>query len=355
MPIRVFRAENFRCFASIDVELKPDFNLIYGRNASGKTSFLEALAYLGRGKSFRGAPPSSVVRYGEKTFTLFGELNDDARKTTLGVQGGMDGYKARSSDEGDIGVAEVARILPVQVVDPDVHELVAGSPEVRRRYLDWVAFHVEHQFIDEWRRFRRALKQRNAALRNPGAISMLSSFDQEFVRLAERVSQSRHEALETLRPSLAEHSAVLLGDSVGFAYQQGWPEGEALGELLQNSLERDRATGSTHYGPHRGDLKLRYDDRQAKRLVSRGQQKLLASAMILGATETAQQLTERTMLLLLDDPAAELDRESLSRLMHQSISLGGQLVVSSLDPGVLDFPSEPAVFHVEHGALSSQP
>ncbi len=353
MPVRVFRAENFRCFERIDVELSPDFNLVYGKNASGKTSFLEALAYLGRGKSFRSAPPTSVVRHGEKVFTLFGELNDDERKVTLGVQGGAEGYKARSSDEGDIGVANAARILPVQVVDPDVHELVSGSPDVRRRYLDWVAFHVEHQFVDDWRRFRRALKQRNAALRSPGSAGMLASFDQEFVRLAERVNESRVQALEILRPALSEHSAVLLGDSVGFNYQQGWPEDEALADLLQGSLDRDLASGSTHYGPHRGDLKLRFDDRQAKRLVSRGQQKLLASAMVLGATETVQDLLERPMLLLLDDPAAELDKESLKRLMHQSISLGGQLVVTSLDPGVLDFPSEPAVFHVEHGVLTA--
>ena len=353
MPVRVFRAENFRCFTSIDVELSPNFNLVYGRNASGKTSFLEALAYLGRGKSFRGAPPTSVVQHGQKTFTLFGELSEGDRKVTLGVQGGTEGYKARSSDEGDIGVAKAARILPVQVVDPDVHELVSGSPDVRRRYLDWVAFHVEHQFVDDWRRFRRALKQRNAALRTPGAVGMLSGFDPEFIRLAERVNHCRTEALEILRPALAEHSAVLLGDSVGFGYQQGWPEDEDLADLLQNSLERDLSSGTTHYGPHRGDLKLRFDDRQAKRLVSRGQQKLLASAMVLGATETVQDLLERPMLLLLDDPAAELDKDSLSHLMHQAISLGGQLVVSSLDPGVLDFPSAPSVFHVEHGVLTA--
>ena len=353
MKVSTFRAESFRCFSSIDVELSPDFNLVYGSNASGKTSFLEALAYLGRGKSFRGAPPTSVVKHGEKTFTLFAELQEEDRRVTLGVQSGQDGYKARSSDEGDVGVAGAARLLPVQVVDPDVHELVAGSPDVRRRYLDWLAFHVEHQFIDEWRRFRRALKQRNAALRSSAGGSTLASFDQEFIRLAERISTARREALETLRPSLAEHSAILLGGSVGFSYQQGWPEDESLEDLLKSSLDRDLATGTTHYGPYRGDIKLRYDERQAKRLVSRGQQKLLSSAMVLAATETVQDLLERPMLLLLDDPAAELDRESLSRLMHQAISLGGQLVVSSLDPGVLDFPTEPAVFHVEHGVLTT--
>ena len=352
MAVHRFKADSFRCLQGVDVELSPNYNLVFGMNASGKTSFLEALAYLGRGKSFRGAPSSAVVSHGDKNFTLFAELVEDDNKATLGVQGGSDGYKARSSLEGDIGAAEAARMLPVQVIDPDVHELVAGSPEIRRKYLDWVAFHVEHQFVDRWRRFRRVLKQRNAALRAGASESSLKSWDEEFIRLASEVDEARRDALDTLRPALSEHSAVLLGDSVGFEYAQGWPQDESLADLLRDSIDRDRQQGSTHYGPHRCDIRLRFDDRQAKRLVSRGQQKLLASAMILAATDTVQTALERPMLLLLDDPAAELDRDSLSRLMHQVFSLGGQLVVTSLDPAVLDFPAEPRVFHVEHGVVA---
>ena len=84
---------------------------------------------------------------------------------------------------------------------------------------------------------------------------------------------------------------------------------------LEDGLERDLQLGSTQAGPHRADLRLSYDERQARKLVSRGQQKLLASAMILAATETAQTALERPLLLLLDDPAAELDADSLARLM----------------------------------------
>jgi DNA replication and repair protein RecF len=110
--------------------------------------------------------------------------------------------------------------------------------------------------------------------------------------------------------------------------------------------------GSTQAGPHRADLRLEYDERQARKLVSRGQQKLLACAMVLAATETAQTALERPLLLLLDDPAAELDDDSLARLMTRISGLGCQVIATSLKSGVEIFGHDAAVFHVEHGELS---
>jgi len=121
--------------------------------------------------------------------------------------------------------------------------------------------------------------------------------------------------------------------------------------MLQTGLERDLQQGSTQAGPHRADLKLIYDERQARKLVSRGQQKLLACAMVLAATETAQAALERPLLLLLDDPAAELDADSLGRLMSRVAALGCQVIATSLEPNVALFPAPGAVFHVEHGVL----
>jgi DNA replication and repair protein RecF len=124
-----------------------------------------------------------------------------------------------------------------------------------------------------------------------------------------------------------------------------------LEQALEEGFERDLQQGSTQHGPHRADLKISYDERQARKLVSRGQQKLLASAMILAATETAQTALERPLLLLLDDPAAELDAESLARLLAAVHGLGCQVVASSLERNTLETPPGAAVFHVEHGSL----
>ncbi|HSS66406.1 MAG TPA: DNA replication and repair protein RecF, partial [Gammaproteobacteria bacterium] len=90
-----------------------------------------------------------------------------------------------------------------------------------------------------------------------------------------------------------------------------------------------------------------------RRLVSRGQQKLLASALVLAATEVVQSHMERPLLLLLDDPAAELDAHALARLMESVIALGSQVIATALDAGAVQFPEAPRLFHVEQGRVEA--
>jgi DNA replication and repair protein RecF len=351
VPIAKFTATNFRCLEAIEFEADPKFNLIYGVNASGKTSVLEAIAYLGRGKSFRGAATNSLIRHGAQEFVLFGKVDTGGGTSSVGVRNSAAGLEVRIDGASDGGSASLATALPLQIIDPDVHNLVAGAPDERRRYLDWIAFHVEHGYLDTWRRFRRALKQRNAALRSGAATATIEGWNAGFVELAEAVDAARRQALDVATDSLEEAGQDLLGSAAGFEYRSGWPEERPLGEVLEAALDRDRQLGSTQAGPHRGDLKLTYDERQARRLVSRGQQKLLACAMVLAAAETAQTALEKPLLLLLDDPAAELDGDSLARLMRRVADLGCQVIATSLEPETALFAAPAAVFHVEQGAL----
>jgi DNA replication and repair protein RecF len=355
VPIQQFTAQNFRCLETIELDADPQYNLIYGRNASGKTSVLEAIAYLGRGKSFRGAATSDLIRHGEHEFVLFGRVEDGGRVAKLGVRNGRAGLETRIDGQNEGGAAALAAALPVQIIDPDVHELVAGAPDQRRRYLDWIAFHVEHGFLDAWRRFRRVLKQRNAALRSGASTATLDGWNAEFAELAAAVDSGRRNALEASLEGLSEAGADLLGSEIGFEYRAGWNEEQGLLQALEENVERDRQHGSTQYGPHRADLKLSYDARRARKLVSRGQQKLLACAMIIAAAETAQTALERPLLLLLDDPGAELDSDALARLMRRVVGLGSQVIATSLEPNTPLFPAAAKTFHVEHGALQEVP
>lgn len=352
MALTEVRAENFRCLASVEFELAADYNLIHGRNASGKTSLLEALAYLGRGKSFRGAPTQSLIRHGEESLVVFGRVTRGGRTVAVGVGNGPAGLEIHVDGEAAASTAALVELLPLHVIDPDVHNLVAGGPEERRRYLDGVAFHVEHGFLDDWRRFRRALRQRNAALK--AGADDLDAWTSELAEYGSRVDRVRRGVVAIARDSLQEQGAALLGSAVGVDYRAGWSEDQGLGDALMASLERDRQLGSTQVGPHRADLRLRYDERQARRVVSRGQQKLLACALILAATEVVQTHLERPLLLLLDDPAAELDSGAQARLFEQVLGLGSQIVATALDPATLAFPTPPAVFHVKHGALTRE-
>ena len=350
--IRLFRVSNFRCLEDTEIQLAPGFNLIYGANASGKTSLLEALAYLGRGKSFRGASTTDLIQHGKDEFVLFGQVHSQSRTRSLGARNSRSGLEIRVDGNSDGGAAALAEALPLQVIDPEVHSLVAGGPELRRRFLDWVAFHVEPDHLLAWRRFKRALKQRNAALKANTTAATIRSWNAEFEALGLELDASRRRALEVLAGALARFGEKLLETELQFEYHRGWSREKELAAALEEGLQRDIMLGATQHGPHRADIKIRYDERQARKLVSRGQQKLLASAMILAATETAQAALERPLLLLLDDPAAELDNGSLARLMAAVAELGCQVVATSLEADAIDVPAGTALFHVERGCLS---
>lgn len=351
MSLVSFKCTDFRCLESVELQLGATHNLIYGPNASGKTSILEAIAYLGRARSFRGASTRELVRHGQEEFVLFGRAEAGAREVPLGIRNGRNGLEVHADGEKCGSAAPLAEALPLQVIDPDVHDLVAGGPEGRRRYLDWVAFHVEPAYLEQWRRYRRALKQRNAALREGAGVQALTAWDEELASLGGDVDMARRRMLEIVAPAVEEAGASLLGSAVNIEYRPGWAAEKTLAEAIKGSIERDLQLASTQCGPHRADLRLQYDERQARKLVSRGQQKLLACALVLAATEVVQTHLEKPLLLLLDDPAAELDRESVARLLTAVEALGSQVVATTLDPDQPLFSQKPALFHVEHGAV----
>jgi len=353
LPLKNIKCTDFRCFESAELEFSSGNNLIQGANATGKTSVLEAVAYLGRGRSFRGAGLKELVRHGADEFVVIGKADGGAREISLGVRNSRAGLEVHTGGEKRSSAAALAEALPLQVIDPDVHELVAGGPEGRRRYLDWMVFHVEPGYLERWRRFRRALKQRNAGLRAGCDRATLRGWDHELAVLGTEVDAARQRTLEIARPILNEAGQGLLGSPVDVSYQRGWPAEKSLAEALADSTERDLQLTSTQAGPQRADLRLSYDERQARKLVSRGQQKLLACSLILAAVEVVQTALEKPLLLLLDDPSAELDGESVGRLMDRVAGLGCQVIATTLDAKLPLFDVEPRLFHVEQGIISS--
>ena len=140
----------------------------------------------------------------------------------VGVRNSAAGLEVHTDGEKRASSAALAEALPLQVIDPDVHKLIAGGPEDRRRFVDWIAFHVEHGYLDLWRRFRRTLKQRNAALRAGATAQGLMGWDKELVELGSSVDEVRQRMLERTRPAFLEAGRALLGTAIDFDYYRGW-------------------------------------------------------------------------------------------------------------------------------------
>lgn len=354
MSLESLGVENFRCVERAELALNPRYNLISGDNASGKTSLLEAMFFLGRGRSFRTAQTDTLVRGEASSFQLFGRIEAGGRSQPLGMRYDKAGIEARYGGRPVAGLAELATVLPTQAIDPEVHRLIEGGPQERRRYLDWGVFHVEPSFIGHWRRYQRALRQRNAALRSEQPESLVRVWDTELVESGEHVAALRREYVEKLAPHVAAVGERLLGAPVEIALHRGWSVDRSLAESLAAAWPRDQSRGLTHSGPHRADLVVRFEGLTARDRVSRGQQKLAASALLLGQLRCDAELGSEVALLLVDDPAAELDASHLGGLLQEVSDVSAQLVVTALDPRNEALTSLPEGhrFHVEHGQVT---
>ena len=378
--------DDLRCIEHAELQLHSGQNLIWGGNGSGKTSLLESIFLLGRGRSFRTRNSERLIRHGRDRLLVFGRtqgipsgpdsgpLTDRSaaplgdllvpgdsgpgsasgavvgRGEAIGVQiSRAEGTIARISGSTASSLTELTHAFPVQVIDPGIHKLVEEGANRRRRWMDWAVFHVEHVFGDLWVRYTRALKQRNAALRVQPAQAAI--WDPEVARLGELIAEARRRFIEGLQPYWRESVQALSGLEPEMHYFKGWAQDASLLEALTSSRARDEARRITHAGPHRADVLVRLNGRLAREVLSRGQQKLVAVAMTLAQLNLLQDATQARPTLLLDDPAAELDGTHLRRFIDQVRRLRSQLILTSLHAELPQFGAPDRVFHVEQGRV----
>jgi DNA replication and repair protein RecF len=339
---------NLRSIEEAELVLPAGLSLVFGGNGSGKTSLLEAIFLLGRGRSFRTRNTERLIRRGQDHLRVIGRVNRGASvSTVVGIELAGEGVTARIGGRPAASLSELSQAFPVQVIEPGVHRLVEEGGYGRRRWMDWVVFHVEPAFIETWTRYTRTVKQRNAALRTDPAQAL--AWDAELVRLGEAIAESRRRMLEQLAPYWQETVAALSGLPVELHYLRGWSQELSLKDALVASRARDEARHLTHSGPHRADVAVRLHGRPAREVLSRGQQKLVAVAMTLAQLKFLKATTDLTPTLLLDDPAAELDGAHLERFIAQVSQLRCQLVVTSLLAESRLFGSPEATFQMDQG------
>jgi DNA replication and repair protein RecF len=342
---------DFRCLQSASLDLDPRFTLISGANASGKTSLLEAIYVLGRGRSFRTRRLEHLIRHGAERFIVFGQVDAFGRRVSLGVEGSADGVKAKLGGAKAGSLAELAPLLPVQIIDPEIHRLIEEGPSRRRRFLDWGVFHVEPRFVEDWQRFQQVLKQRNAALKSRQSRAVTAAWDGDLVRHGEALSAARSRYVELLTEPATSTTHNLLGMQLSLNYRPGWTRELSLSEALQRSWSQDQESGATQVGPHRAELVIRLNDLGVKDRISRGQQKLLAAALLMAQVRLFPQDSPVRPSLLLDDPAAELDNERLTGLIGEVSAQWVQLIVTTLHPEFSEFGTPGLQYRIEDGTV----
>ncbi|HPF27442.1 MAG TPA: DNA replication/repair protein RecF [Steroidobacteraceae bacterium] len=349
MALAQLVADDFRCLRHVELALAPRLNLVWGENGAGKTSILEAAFLLGRGRSFRTRLSERLIRQGADRLVVFGRT-DTVPEHAAGIEVSKEGGTRGRLDGRNVeSLAELSAAVSVQVIDPEIHKLIEQGPERRRRWLDWLVFHVEPEFGGTWSRYTRCLRQRNAALRSQGHST--AAWDAELIATGVELAEARTRVLDRLRPFWDVTAAQLSSLAPSMSMSRGWAQEMSFAEALSGAAERDRQRGSTTVGPHRMDLHLRVHGKPARDVLSRGQQKLVAASMVIAQLKLLRQELELRPLLLLDDPAAELDDSRLEAFVAEIAALDCQMLVTSLRSETRLFGTPDRVFHVEQGSL----
>lgn len=363
MHVTRLRVASVRRIEAAELLPSPGINLITGDNGAGKTSLLEALHLLAYGRSFRGRVRDGLIRTGEEAVEVFAEWQEQAppRTRKAGLRHLGQRWEGRLDGESVSQLGELCAALAVVTFEPGSHALVTGGGEPRRRLIDWGLFHVEQaeggqEFLRLWRRYARALKQRNQLLKARVRDGQLDAWDHELAEAGEPLTRYRQRYVEQLEPELqavADELIPSLGRPV-LGFHPGWSRDQlSLADALLVARDRDLTYGYTSVGPHRADWRIDYPALPGREALSRGQAKLTALSILLAQATHHAHVAGEWPVVALDDLASELDRNHQGRVLQRLVSSGAQVFITGTEaPSALaGLEIDPRVFHVERGAV----
>jgi DNA replication and repair protein RecF len=348
------RLVGFRAYDALEASFEPGPQLVWGPNAAGKTSLLEAVVLLARGTSHRTASDAEMIRWGAAAARVEGRRGaaDGATEidVTLAREGPAGGRKRIRVNGVPRRTAALAGALRVVVFAPEDMLLVMGSPGLRRSALDALATQWVPGYAADLAGYGRALTQRNALLRaireERAGRDQLPFWDERLLAAASAVLGARHRLLEALAvPLAAAHAEIAPGEEdLAVRYVTNAPvlggesPGEALARRLVETAEKEAWNGTTLVGPHRDDIAFDLGGRDASSFASRGQQRTVILALKLAELDLLAVQDGRPPLVLLDDVFSELDPDRRAHLVRRIAQLPQAFVTTTtlddLDPGL---------------------
>jgi DNA replication and repair protein RecF len=358
MSLLSLQVHQLRNIQDLDLCFSNQINLLVGPNGSGKTSVLEGIHLLALGRSFRTTQANHLITHGSEALSVHGEAHPHFSSHPITLK--MVKHRAKKPEyflglQPAVSVAELAQHLPVQLLNLEGYQLLGAAPESRRKFVDWMMFHVEQSFFKLWQDFHRVLRQRNALLKGFGERGQLPYWTQQLGLLGQQI----HEMRKRVLADWEQASLAILNEAPGvkdlsFTYEAGWECEGGYAELLQATLEHDFECGYTAAGPHRSDFKIHLGDSLARNVLSTGQQKTFVSMLQLAQCQWVAEQTQKVPILLVDDLPSELDAESRKWLIKQLVKTPSQIFLTSVEPGAFEEirgAKSHKMFHVEHGKV----
>ncbi|HZV53248.1 MAG TPA: DNA replication and repair protein RecF [Candidatus Dormibacteraeota bacterium] len=326
---------NYRNYAHLELEPGARLNLFLGANGQGKTNLLEAVALLALSRSPRARRDAELVGplFPEARVTAGVETEGRQAEIRLSIRSeGVHSHRQIEVDGQPRRSVDLPGLFRATLFWPNDMDLVKAGPEHRRRLLDQMLVQVSPGYARLLGRYSRTLEQRNSLLRQVAAggqpVSALEVWDLELARLGCQLAAARSQAVAALRgPSSAHHAAISGGEALELEYVG--PPRDLL-RALERSRSDDLRRGVTGTGPHRDEVLVRLDGREARSFASQGQQRTVVVSLKLAEADVVAQLTGERPVLLLDDVLSELDARRRAALLER-IGEPGQVLITSVE------------------------
>jgi DNA replication and repair protein RecF len=334
MHLAHLRLRDFRNYTRLDVDFSPGFHLLLGGNAQGKTNILEAIYLIATLRSFRGVGGAQMVRHGQKGYFVGGKVVGQGEHDTKMYWSSRE--RSLSLDARPVRkLTDYLGVLRTVVFCTEDLQLIKGVARSRRRFLDLLLSQTYPAYLPLLQRYTRALRSRNALLKQPGsAAAALEGFSRELVKAGEEIIRLRRELIPKLSPiaRLAYRRISSDAEELRLDYQPSVKQD--FGVELAQSRHREAAYRSTLIGPHRDDLQLLLNDRSAAQFGSEGQKRTLAIALKLAQAEYLTGLHGSPPVLLIDDIMGELDarrRGGFLPLLDRADQSHGQVFMTATE------------------------
>ncbi len=340
MRLERVKLHNFRNLDEIEVAVSPTINILLGRNGQGKTNFLEGLSYLALGRSWRGGRDRELIRFGQEYCRVEVEGRDDRGETfRLEAALSREGKKKIKIDGLPIErQTDLVGHLSVVRFDPDEVELAKGSPDHRRRFLDYTLSLGSADYFRHLLDYRRVVAQKNRLLRERrhGLDAQLAAWDAELVRAGSPLIRHRLEVLDQLERHARDAYRELApeGGDLSLRLQSTVEaeENETIEAAFERALDESRAReirfGHSRVGPHRDRLEVELREHSLRRYGSQGEKRSASIALKLAQGEWLYEHTRERPAVLLDDIFSELDRER-SRALQKRLHREHQLFIAT--------------------------
>lgn len=319
--------KDFRCFESLSVQLNERLNFFVGENGEGKTSILEAACVLLRLQSQRSSSLAPLITVGAKSFSVSGKCDHHLLRFNYGKlrrRLEFDGVDQRSTPE----YLRLARVVSFANVDI---EMIRGSSEPRRRYLDFIASQIDSRYRPTLRAYDRALRSRNALLKShPVRLREIAAYDPPLIEHGTELRKLRVDLVQKISPLVAVACAEISSDRERVDVHFAPGNEEDFAADLDRTREEQMRLRQTVVGPHRDDLDLFIDGMDAQIYASEGQQRTLALGLKLAQVRLFGDAGAQP-LLLIDDIFGELDPKRRAMLFN-ALPQTAQTLVTSTTP-----------------------